>query len=363
MALAPRMRVQLLSKYGRLGASSRIRSYQYVPHLVARGAEITTVPLLDDGYLRALYGGWRYPMARVVRSFARRLRYLCKVHRFDLVWVEYELFPWCPSIVERALSAFGIGFVVDYDDAVFHRYDESSSRVVRALLGHKIPSIMRRARAVIAGNEYLERWATEHGARRVELIPSVVDTKCYVPRHRSKTDEFRIGWIGSPTTARYLQLVRGALERLTSMPEVTIVLIGPGKNTLDGVRSVVCKWQESTEVESIQGLDVGIMPLPDDPWERGKCGYKLVQYMACGIPVVASPVGANNRIVEHGTNGFLARRESDWVEALLLLKDNPELRACLGSAGRNRVMQHYSLDSAVPKLYNTLRTAAGLEAR
>jgi glycosyltransferase involved in cell wall biosynthesis len=256
------------------------------------------------------------------------------------------------------LAGPGIPCVVDYDDAVFHRYDMHDNRLIRTLLGKRIDAVMRQATTVVVGNDYLAERARHAGASRIEYLPSVVDTKRYSIREKTG-DTFRTGWIGSPITAPYLGLIRDALEEATKQFGARLVLIGSGdQDPLPGVAKEVLPWSEDSEVANVQSFDVGIMPLPDGPFERGKCGYKLLQYMACGLPVIASPVGVNSRIVEQGKTGFLASSTVEWLQALVMLSQNATMRSDLGKAGRKKAEQEYSLQITAPRLFKILTDAA-----
>lgn len=349
------MKVLLLSRYSRLGASSRVRSYQYIPYLKAHGIDVTVSSLLGDNYLHSLYSGRvNHPSARI-GPYLRRSVELLKSQRFDLLWIEKELFPWMPPWGEMLLARLSIPYIVDYDDAIFHRYDMHQWRIVRKILGNKIDKVMHRAALVIAGNRYLADRARRAGARRIECLPTVVNLERYRAKPHRKKPVVNFGWIGSPTTAKYLYLVRHAFTKVCSDINVRLVLVGSGQVQLDGVPTEIRTWSEETEVENIQDFDVGIMPMPDDPWTRGKCGYKLIQYMACGRPVVASPVGVNQQIVEDGVNGFLAITVSDWVRALKTLGNDYELRDHMGKAARAKVESQYSLQVTAPRLADLLR--------
>jgi glycosyltransferase involved in cell wall biosynthesis len=280
------------------------------------------------------------------------LTILTRASAFDLLWVEKELFPWIPAWFESLLN---IPYVVDYDDAVFHRYDLHSSKIVRALLGRKIDRVMRHARLVIAGNEYLAERASQAGAPRVECVPSVVDVSRYALPESMNKSVFRIGWIGSPVTARYLDLVREAIGRLSQESPVALTLIGSGNvQPFPQTPTEFLSWSETIELEMSQKFDVGIMPLVDGPFERGKCGYKLIQYMASGLPVIASPVGVNQQIVEPGVNGYLAESSVDWLDVLRELRDDREKGILMGQAGRRKAEQLYNLQGTAPRLLNIL---------
>jgi glycosyltransferase involved in cell wall biosynthesis len=349
------MRVLLLSRYTRLGASSRLRFYQYLPFLESHGIDVSVAPLFGDDYVKGLYRG-NVPIVSVLNSYMARVGAILRAKRFDVVWLEKEMLPWLPASFEFGLFPGGVSMVVDYDDAVFHRYDQHQFSWVRALLGKKIDAVMRRADLVIVGNDYLGDRARQAGAQRVELLPTVVDARRYAAVDSAPDRPVIIGWIGSPSTAKYLRFVAPALREMINTRGARVVAVGAKSEQLQDLSIEVKPWSEQVEVSDIQQFDIGIMPLPDESLERGKCGYKLIQYMACGKPVVASPVGVNMVIVREGVEGLLPIDLSQWAEALRNLCDDPSLRKRLGLAGRKRVEAVYSLQVAAPRLEELLRS-------
>lgn len=352
------MKVLLLTRYGRWGASSRLRAYQYLPYLSERGIEITVAPLFGDWYQDDLYHGRRRRWGRICLAYLRRLWWLARSSTYDLVWIEYEALPWLPAFAERYLASRRNGYVVDYDDAIFHRYDLHRSGLVRRMLGGKIDFIMRRAGVVVVGNSYLKARAQAAGAHRIETLPTAVDLKRYSPAPPASSKVFTIGWVGSPSTSKYLLTLASVLEKFCASHGARLVVVGTRNIDLHGLPLEFRPWSEATEVRDILSFDVGIMPLPDEPWERGKCGYKLIQYMACGRPVIASPTGANAQIVIHGANGFLATSEGDWTAALETLHASQDLRVRMGAEGRRRVEAHYCTAVTGPELAHILEESA-----
>ncbi|MCD9032754.1 glycosyltransferase family 4 protein [Luteimonas sp. Y-2-2-4F] len=352
----------MLPRYGPLGASSRLRMYQYLPALQAAGMRVDVVPLLDDGYVRDLYAD-RRDAGAVARGYWRRLRAVRGREGYDAIWLEKEAWPWLPDGLERALMPGGPALAVDYDDAVFHRYDRHRSALVRRLLGRKLDRLMRRADLVTAGNDYLAARARDAGCRRVEWLPTVVDLARYPPPSPPAAHAPAVvGWIGSPSTAGYLHAVSAALAPLQAEGLVRCVAVGARADQLAGTPFEARPWREDAEVEALRGFDIGIMPLPDGPWERGKCGYKLIQYMACGVPVVASPVGANLGIVAAGEHGWFAGTPAQWAQAVRSLAADPDLRARMGAAGRRRVEAVYSLQAQATRAIGMLRELGGPRA-
>ncbi len=350
------MKILLLSRYGRLGASSRVRSLQYLNYLNDNGMSIDVEPLFSDEYLNALYNSDSRWMA-VLSGYLHRIVVLVSIQKYDLIWLEKEIFPFFPAGLEHLLSVLGIPYVVDYDDALFHRYDQHRWWLIRVLLGRKIDTVMRHAALVIAGNEYLAERARSAGASRVEIVPTVVDIQRYKASFQLTKNAPIVGWVGSPTTSRYLLSLKPALESLKKQFDVRFVAVGAKQEDLAGVSIEAMPWLEMTEVQSIQSFDVGIMPLLNTPWEWGKCGYKLIQYMACGLPVVASPVGVNKEIIKHGDNGFLADSLDEWEEAIGKLLESHNLRMQMGQKGRLQVVEWYSMQVQAPHLLSLLRSA------
>ena len=352
------MQVLALTRYGSLGASSRLRTLQFAPHLAAAGMKLRLEAFFDDAYVLALYGAGRKSWS-MPGYFARRAGALRRSSGTDAIWLEKEAFPWLPWIIERAFLPRSVPLVVDYDDAIFHRYDLHPSGVIRALLGGKIDAVMRRADLVLAGNAYLAERARRAGARRVEIMPTVVDLERYpLTGPKAAAEPVVIGWIGSPATAHYLDPVKRLLTQMVADAPIACVAIGAREDQVGGGPFTAQPWSEADESRSLRGLDIGIMPLPDEPWSRGKCGYKLIQYMASGLPVVASPVGVNSDLVRHGENGFLASTDREWEEALTRLIADPDLRRRMGDAGRRRVEAEFSLQVQAPRLERLVRSVA-----
>ena len=321
----------------------------------------TVAPLLDDAYVEARHAGRRPALWRLARVYFHRAALLLSSYRFDLVWLEKELFPYVPAWGEIFLSLIGCRYVVDYDDPIFLSYETHPNPLVRRFLGTKIDTVIRHAYAVVAGNAYLAEQVRKAGAARIYVIPTPVDVDRYDLRPNNSGAPFTIGWIGSPSTAGYLQLIRPALAKFTKASNSRIVLVGSGPIDLPGVEFDVLDWAEETEVANVASFDVGVAPLHDGPWERGKCGYKILQYMAGGLPVIASPVGVAKEMVEPGVSGFLAETTEDWIHALDNLQNDPGLRARMGAAGRARVESLYSTQSRLADLHRVLRQAVRKE--
>lgn len=358
------IKVLVLTKYGRLGASSRMRLLQYLPWFEQAGLQVTVQPLLSDGVLSLRYQQGNYGLLSLLKAYARRLSTLMARRQFDVVWIEKEALPFIPLWLELVLLR-GVPYVLDYDDAIFHNYDQHRSLLVRRLFGRRLDGLMTQATLVVGGNNYLAQRARDAGAPWVEVVPTVIDLVRYPSQPQTVVEPPvdaglpRIVWIGSPSTVRYLQLIREPLQALSARQPFVLRVIGGGAVDLPGVQVEVVAWTEATEVENISACQVGVMPLLDSAWERGKCGYKLIQYMACGLPVVASGVGVNPEIVHPDENGFVANMADEWVTSLEKLLQSPSLCRQMGAAGRHRVENEYCIQKTGPRTAQLLRAAAG----
>jgi glycosyltransferase involved in cell wall biosynthesis len=330
---------------------------QYLPYLRSNGFMVEFAPLLPDGILQTRYVQGRYSLLHLASAFVSRLGIFWKKEKVNALWIEKELFPWLPFWLERLLLG-KIPYVLDYDDAVFHQYDQHQFWWVRRMYGNKLDRLMTDSALVVAGNAYLAHRAQVAGAKHIYLLPTAIDLDRYIyPRVFVQSGGLpRIVWIGSPSTAAYLQLIAEALGILANRIPFILRLIGCPAMQIAGVKVEVVSWTEDTEVASIRACDIGVMPLSDSPWTRGKCGYKLIQYMACGLPVVASPVGANLDILDDGINGYFADSPDAWVAVLSQLLEDQVLRFAMGAKGREKVEQNYCIQKTAPELSALLQS-------
>jgi glycosyltransferase involved in cell wall biosynthesis len=350
------MRILFLPRYAPQGASSRYRIWQYVPSFERAGHTVEVHPLLDAGYLTQLYAEQTRGLRWLAKGYARRLITMATARRYDAIICEQEAFPYLPAIWESLFHKNGTPLFLDFDDAAHIRYEASP------LLRHKIPQMLASAEAVVVGNNYLAQYARKF-TQNVSVIPSVVDLSRYPGRqNKSGSENVVIAWIGIPATAEFLRPLFTVYQKLQDKyPQLQFRFIGTGPQFLaGGLNAEFRAWSQQSEAMLLAQSDIGIMPLPDTQFTRGKCGLKLIQYMASHLPVVASPVGANCEIVVDGENGFLADGDDDWFAKLSVLIENPELRRRFGAAGRRRVEQHYSLESGFAKWTDILDRAKHL---
>ena len=351
------MKILYFTKYSRNAGSSRLRSYQYFPYLEEAGFRVEVSPLFSEAYLKQLYSG-QSTAREALKGYVKRFFKLFAVLSYDRVVIEKELFPYLPAFAERILSLLGVQYVVDYDDAVFHNYDQSSQPLLRKFLGSKIDAVMRYSGCVVAGNQYLAERARKAGAKKIEIIPTVIDLERYpVQSKKEEKTPFVVGWIGTKTTfEKHLSPCRNWLKRLQNEePDLKVHIVGVTSEMDLGPQVRYIPWTEATEVEEILKMDVGIMPLQDTLWERGKCAYKLIQYAACGIPGVASDVGMNKEVTVPGETGILASTDEEWIQAIKTLKSNTELRNQMGNNARKKVEERYCIQQTWMKWQEILR--------
>ena len=353
--MAKKLKVLYLTKYTRKGASSRLRSYQYFPYLETQGIVIKVSPLFDGQYLENLYTK-KSVLKQIIKAYIRRFFVLGKVFKYDKVVIEKELFPYLPTWIEHSLKKLNIQYIVDYDDAIFHNYDKNRNSIVHFFLKHKIDKVMKYSQYVIVGNSYLKEKAVSSGVKNIQIIPTVIDLNRYSVKDKCNEGNIVIGWIGTNSTIKYVKKIVPVLEKLIANYNVRIHIVGAGESLELGENEIHIKWSEDSEVQSILTFDIGIMPLDDGDWEKGKCGYKLIQYMACAIPVVASAVGANKDIVEHGLNGFLVSEFNDWYTYMEQYIQNAALRKQHGQQGRFLVENKYCVQKQLNQYINVFKS-------
>lgn len=340
------MKILALTKYGDAAASTRQRFLQYRPALEQAGFDLEISPLLGNRHVERIAEGLRGSPLAILGSYARRINALLRNARgADALWVHCELFPYFPALLERLAFVSGKPVVFDYDDAIFHMYDSMP------LLRQKLGPLIAGASAISAGNDYLADYALRWN-KNVHVVPTVVDTGLFTPLKASSGGPSVVGWIGSTSTWKYVRPMLPVIEQLCADGRLNFLAVGGGREAeQDLFNGMTCReWSEEREIADVQAMDIGIMPLPDEPWARGKCGYKLIQYMACGLPVVASPVGVNASIVRNRESGFLVTTSEEWRNALQRLADDWHLRATFGAKGRERAVRDYSLESQAPRV-------------
>jgi glycosyltransferase involved in cell wall biosynthesis len=341
----------------------RYRLEQWEPLLRERGVEITFEPFEDEELHALVYQQGRIgkKLQLVSRGLARRLSTINKARNYDLVYILREAALLGPAVFERLLYQQRTPFVFDFDDAIFVSYRSPSNGYLSYLkFASKTKTICRLASHVMVGNPYLAEYASKVNDN-VTVIPTTIDTQKYQVRAvpRAPGTELGppvIGWTGSYSTVQHLDTLRGALKKLAEREQFRLRVIGTPAYECAPVQVEAMKWRADTELDDLNAIDIGVMPLPDDNWSKGKCGLKALQFMALGIPTICSPVGVNTDIIQDNENGFLAASEDEWVDKLSRLIRSAELRRRLGDAGRATVEQKYSAAIQAPRVYEIFKS-------
>jgi len=343
-------RLLLLTRYSATAPSSRIRHFAFVEALCAAGYDVTIHSLLDDNQISAVYESRRRPIGPLTLAYLRRLALLLGNRPWDIVWIEKEVWPYMPFLLERSLLTRARHVVLDLDDPWFLRYELFSPPMVRRLLSRKIISLARFSDIVTASNENCAHQIRSRGGPPPTIVPPYVDLAPYdaLPvRGPAMNDMPVVGWIGTPESGNeYLPLITSALNRLSESKMCRVVLIGAG-DQVPALQAERRDWSLGTEAADVAGFDLLVAPYGMGPWEQAKSGYKILQAFAAGIPVVASRVGFIATLVTHGVDGMLVDNSEElWEVAIRQLLADRNLRHRMGQAGRRKVETSYSPEKA-----------------
>jgi glycosyltransferase involved in cell wall biosynthesis len=338
----------------------RYRMEQWAPYLEEAGIRVTFQPFASPALAGVLYRQGRYinKAAQMTRAWLAALARVRAAGKFDAVYLYREAALLGPALLERLVYRRNPRLLYDFDDAIWLRYVSPSNRYFSYLKSTpgKTRALCRMAAAVSVGSEHLADFARRYNSN-VTVVPSTVSLREYrhVKRHEPVSIPV-IGWTGSHSSLQYLRLVEGPLQSLARRRPFRFRVIGVDQLTIPGVPVQCRPWRAATEVEDLLDLDVGIMPLREDPWTLGKCAMKAIQYLAVGVPAVVSPVGANVEVVEHGVAGLHAHGSEDWETSLETCLADVDLRARMGKAGRNVVEEHYCAEVQAPRVAELLRS-------
>lgn len=314
--------------------SSRYRVLQYLPALKEAGIDATVTPFPE--------------------TLAEEQRIYSGAGEYDVVFIHRKRLSkfWIRTLRKAAKK-----IVYDFDDAVMFRDTLSVGEQESVRRRRRFERTCKMADLVLAGNSYLAEFAKPLNENTV-ILPTVIDMGRYGPRPwGGQPGKITLGWIGDTGSFAYLEAQKPLFEAIgKAVPDLQFKVISSRFPKYEGLPVIPAKWSAETEVADLQSLDIGVMPVPDDPWSKGKCGLKLLQYMAAGVPAVASPVGANIDILQDGVQGFHAATEAQWIEAVRKLAGDVALRARMGKAAHARVKEHYSLEAASPKFVKLLQS-------
>lgn len=338
-------------------AGYRYRIQQFIPYLRDAGHSCTIAPFSTEKLYTSLRsrGVFSRKLAHAAYCSARRIAQIARVSDFDLVVIQREVFPFFAPLMEKLVLSRHPRVIFSFDDAIYAGHGDlaplNHPMLYRMKYGRGVDHVIRKSSHVIAGNRILADYARRLNPN-VSVIPTVVDCARYIPKTQTNNLPITIGWVGSRSTAPYLQLIEPALRELA--------LARPGKvrfrfygfpeyrPALPDCESL--PFRLDSELDDLHSLDIGLMPLADTEWCRGKCAFKAIQYMASGVATVASPVGITSDLIRQNVNGLLATSVSEWSECLKVLTDDADVRRRITQAARRRIEASYSLQKWGPKL-------------
>ncbi|MBY0424228.1 MAG: glycosyltransferase family 4 protein, partial [Cytophagales bacterium] len=330
--------------------SQRFRFEQYLNLLISNGYTIQIRPFWSKSEWEILYkqGLGIQKLFNTVSALIRRLVCLFEVNKYGYVFIHREATPIGPPIFEwLTAKCFRKKIIYDFDDAIWLPNTSKENKIVSWLKFHsKTGTICSLAHKVSCGNGYLKNFALSFNPKSF-YNPTTIDLNYHRREsnlHRKKL-KLVIGWTGSHSTLKYLDMIVPVLKKLEQSMDFEFRVISNADPKIDMVSYKFIKWEKGSEIADLQDFDIGIMPLHDDIWSQGKCGFKLLQYMALGIPSLASPVGVNSQIIDHGVNGFLCSDELSWDQYLIQLLEDSELRDRLGRSAIDKIEKYYSVKS------------------
>lgn len=367
--MTPAKKILFLCPHPEDDAGYRYRISQFLPYLRQAGLECTVWPFSTSTLFRAMRskGHWLTKVCETIKCSLRRFRQLLMINGYDVVLIHREVFPFFIPLLEKWVTSHHHRVLFSFDDAIHVGHHDPSALnhplLYRFKYGSGINQVLRDCQCVIAGNRIL----AEHARRmnsNVVIVPTVVDCERFIYRPVRRTGQpLTIGWMGSRSTVSYLHDIEDALLRIAKeyRDRIQFRFYGYPEFNLNIENSVSLPFSLETEIDDLNSLDVGLMPLPDTAWTRGKCAFKAIQYMAVGLPTVASPVGMTTELIEDNVNGLLAETPQQWFLALQRLAEDAQLRERLSRAARKTIEERYSLQVWGPRFADFIRNEESQE--
>jgi len=342
-------------------AATRYRVYQYLPFLGQNNIKYRVFSIVSDFTTRQMiqspnFRGTRrsiYYLSVILDKMLRLTVILAMAPWYDILFLQRTTLPFG---LERLLKLVNKNIVFDLDDAIFipdHKEKGIIGRLKEYAKASEVSGILKVSRLAIVENEYINSYAKRY-CQDVYLIPGPIDTERNFVKLKIPVKKIVIGWIGSPSTTPYLNMLDNVFINLAAGFDIEVKLVGSGEYDIAGVKIVNQAWAYEREISDLQSFDIGVMPMPDNEWTNGKLGCKMLQYMAVGIPAVVSYTKTNAEVIDDGVNGFLARSDKEWIDKMSRLITDSSLRERIGLEGRNTVEKRFSLKVNAPKLKELL---------
>lgn len=324
----------------------RLKYEQYFDYFRANGIDVTVSSFMTERFQKIVYkkGFLLEKVFWTIIGYFRRLIDLVRLPFYDGVYIFLWVTPFGFPVSEALFCAVNKNIIYDIDDLVFLAPGSKANSFIAKLKGkNKMAYVMKKARHVITCTPFLDAYARQFNQHTTDISSTINTIKYKVVNAYSNDKPLVIGWSGSHSTSKYMKLLERVLVKLKEKHAFKLLVIGDADFKLEGIEVEAIKWQESTEVQDLQRIDIGLYPLPNEEWVMGKSGLKALQYMALGIPTIATAIGANFRVIESGVSGYLVNNDEEWMDALEMLITHPDLRAKMGEQARLRVEQHYSI--------------------
>lgn len=330
--------------------SQRLKFEQYYDHFRAAGYDLTISSFVSPSFWKVIYkkGHLLQKAYYTIAGYIRRLRDLFRIRRYDIVYVHLWVTPLGPPVFERIVRSLARNVIFDIDDLVYLKNLKSKATpFISKLKGAQKPLyLMRVADHVITCTPYLDNFVRQINTNTTD-ISSTVDTEVYQAKsdYSLKEEKLVLGWSGSLSTAKYLHLLDDVFRQLHRQIDFKLLVLGDRNFRIDGVDVEAYDWEKSIELSTISRFDIGLYPLPDEEWVYGKSSLKAIQYMAMGIPTVATAIATNFRVIENGENGFLVNTKDQWVACLTELTADMALRQRIGKNARRKVVANFSIEA------------------
>jgi glycosyltransferase involved in cell wall biosynthesis len=331
------LKILFLPKYFEEGPSSRYRTFNYLVYFKKQGYDLNVKPLFYNGYVRDLYNN-KKSFFKILSSYIKRFIFLVtNKKKYDLLIIEKELFPFIPYFFEKMLLG-NTSYTLDYDDAISAKY--KNMKLFKFFYNQKINKLSKKSLFTTVGNYW---YFKEIESNNLKYLPTVIDINNYKLQKLKTKNSLKpiIVWIGTPSTVKYLEILKDVFRKLSKEYDFILRVIGADYN-ISGVNVENLEWNKEKEFLYLVNSDIGIMPLYNEYWEYGKCGFKIIQYMASGLPVIATPLPANKEIIINNKTGFLATDEEQWYFYLKKMLKDKNLRKTMGVNSRKRIEEKYT---------------------